>query len=73
MIFLFTNNFVDFDLKEKDKNICMDALLHAADISNPTKPFVVYFQWTEKVLTEFFQQVENFLLFSIFRHFDFFS
>lgn len=43
----------DFDPKTKDKGICMDALLHAADISNPFKPIKNYTQWTERVLNEF--------------------
>jgi 3'5'-cyclic nucleotide phosphodiesterase len=47
----------DFDLKEKDKHACMDQIVHAADISNPIKPFNVYFLWTERVLEEFFDQV----------------
>lgn len=47
----------EFDLKEKDKHACMDQIIHAADISNPIKPFNVYFQWTERVLEEFFDQV----------------
>jgi len=50
----------DFDIKEKDKNMCMDSLLHAADISNPMKSWDVYFQWTERVLTEFWLQVSYF-------------
>ena len=47
----------EFDLKDKDKYACMDQIIHAADISNPIKPFSVYFQWTERVLDEFFDQV----------------
>jgi hypothetical protein len=33
----------EFDLKEKDKNMCMEMVLHASDISNPIKPFEIYF------------------------------
>ncbi len=47
----------DFDMKDKDKNICMEEIIHACDISNPMKPFVVYEQWIERVLTEFWNQV----------------
>lgn len=35
----------------------MDVSLHAADISNPIKPFHIYFMWTERVLEEFWNQV----------------
>lgn len=56
----------DFDLKDKDKNLCMETLLHASDISNPIKPFDICFQWTDRVLQEFWRQVKifgHFLLF----------
>lgn len=49
----------DFDLKKADKNMCMDAILHASDISNPGKPFEICFKWTEKLLEEFFAQVSQ--------------
>jgi hypothetical protein len=35
----------------------MEVLIHAADISNPAKPFRVYEMWTDRVLAEFFAQV----------------
>lgn len=47
----------EIDLKEKDKYSSMDQLIHAADISNPLKPFPVYFQWTERILSEYWNQV----------------
>ena len=47
----------ELDLKDKDKFSSMDSLMHAADISNPLKPFPVYFQWTERILTEYWNQV----------------
>ena len=48
----------DFDLKkDADKNIYMDLIVHAADISNPIKSFAVYSQWIDRVLTEFWNQV----------------
>ena len=44
----------DFDLKENEnKEICMEILIHAADISNPMKPYDIYSQWAERVLEEF--------------------
>ena len=44
---------IDFAPKEGDKGMCMDVLLHAADISNPMKPWDVCFKWTIRVLDEF--------------------
>ena len=43
----------------KDKNEYqnfMNVLIHSADISNPTKPFDIYFQWAELVVKEFYDQ-----------------
>ena len=34
----------------------MDALLHAADVSNPFKPWILSEKWTERVLSEFWSQ-----------------
>ena len=31
-------------------------ILHAADISNPTKPLVIYKEWSQRCVEEFFQQ-----------------
>ena len=36
--------------------VVMTLLLHAADVSNPAKPFALYIHWTQRVLTEFFLQ-----------------
>ena len=46
----------EFDPKGKDKSLCMESLVHAADISNPIKPFDLYFLWTERILEEFWAQ-----------------
>ncbi|CAK87723.1 unnamed protein product (macronuclear) [Paramecium tetraurelia] len=46
----------DFDPGAKDKGICFDTLLHAADISNPFKPMKNYEKWTFRVLGEFWVQ-----------------
>jgi cAMP-specific phosphodiesterase 4/calcium/calmodulin-dependent 3',5'-cyclic nucleotide phosphodiesterase len=43
----------EFDPKDKDKVVCMESLLHAADVSNPFKPFSIYEKWTYRVLAEF--------------------
>uniref|UniRef100_A0A673YS21 Phosphodiesterase n=1 Tax=Salmo trutta TaxID=8032 RepID=A0A673YS21_SALTR len=31
-------------------------MVHCADLSNPTKPLVVYREWTERIMEEFFRQ-----------------
>ena len=45
--------------KRKEKDIhqdYMNLIVHASDISNPTKKFGIYFKWAENVVEEFFQQ-----------------
>ena len=34
----------------------MNLLIHSADISNPTKPFEIYFKWAKLVVNEFYEQ-----------------
>jgi hypothetical protein len=34
----------------------LNILIHAADISNPTKPFHIYSKWADKVMNEFWNQ-----------------
>eukprot|EP01006_Ploeotia_vitrea_P050207 TRINITY_DN67425_c0_g1_i2.p2 TRINITY_DN67425_c0_g1~~TRINITY_DN67425_c0_g1_i2.p2 ORF type:complete len:152 (+),score=2.48 TRINITY_DN67425_c0_g1_i2:1343-1798(+) len=46
----------DFDIKKKDKIMCMDTLVHTADISNPIKIWNPCFNWTTCVMEEFWQQ-----------------
>ena len=72
ILFLFHNFLLlikkEFNLEEKDKSLCMNFLLHAADISNPIKPFPIYFKWTEKILDEFWIQVKKnkkFIIYSL--------
>lgn len=43
----------EFDPVEKDKALCMETILHGADVSNPIKPFKLYEQWAGRVLDEF--------------------
>uniref|UniRef100_A0A8C7HZN0 Phosphodiesterase n=1 Tax=Oncorhynchus kisutch TaxID=8019 RepID=A0A8C7HZN0_ONCKI len=31
-------------------------MVHCADLSNPTKPLIVYREWTERIMEEFFRQ-----------------
>ena len=46
--------------KDKDDNKnyqnYMNLLIHSADISNPTKPFEIYFKWAKLVVNEFYDQ-----------------
>jgi len=43
------------DLKDKNKLNLIKALVHAADISNPTRPFDVANLWSHRIISEFFQ------------------
>lgn len=40
----------------EDKDLCLELLLHAADISNPTKPWNLCRHWAQLVLNEFWLQ-----------------
>ena len=42
--------------KDEDYQKYMNVLIHSSDISNPTKPFNVYFKWAELVVNEFYEQ-----------------
>ena len=37
----------------------MPALLHCADVCNPTKPWGLYEQWTDRIMQEFFDQGDD--------------
>lgn len=51
---------VDFDPKSiGDKDILLNQLIHACDISNPTKPFEIYQLWVDRVFEEFYNQVKQ--------------
>ena len=66
----FHNNYVNFlkdkidDTKKENENKnkkddyqnYMNLLIHSADISNPTKPFEIYFEWAKLVVNEFYEQ-----------------
>jgi hypothetical protein len=66
----FHNNYFGFmkvkidDIKKEGKNNnknddyqnFMNLLVHSADISNPTKPFDIYFKWAKFVVNEFYDQ-----------------
>lgn len=44
----------DYDPITKHKPDIMKALVHAADIGNPARPFDLCKQWAFKILQEFF-------------------
>jgi len=52
------NAFPKEDSKD-DKTLLMSVVMHAADISNPTKSTAVYLRWTKSVITEFFNQGDS--------------
>ena len=56
----FMNKCLDLnekkEISDEDKEKYMNLIVHSADISNPTKPFVVYYKWAELVVQEFYQQ-----------------
>jgi hypothetical protein len=39
-----------------NRTMLQEAFIHAADLSNPVKPFYVYTKWVERVTDEFFSQ-----------------
>ena len=47
-------NKEDYDPRGKHKPDIMKALVHAADIGNPCRPFEISKLWAYKVLSEFF-------------------
>jgi hypothetical protein len=44
------------EISDEDKEKYMNLIVHSADISNPTKSFVIYYKWAELVVQEFYQQ-----------------
>jgi len=44
----------DFDPEGKHKPDIMKALVHAADIGNPARPFEICKEWAIKIVSEFF-------------------
>mgnify|MGYP002837278535 CR=1 FL=1 len=45
-------------VERKDTRLLLTMALHAADISNPAKPRLHYFEWTDRVLAEFYNHTE---------------
>ena len=52
----YNSDATDEKKKNDDYQNYMNVLIHSADISNPTKPFEIYFQWAELVVKEFYAQ-----------------
>ena len=52
------SNSLDNDNKKNDEDYqqYMNVLIHSSDISNPTKPFDIYFIWADLVVKEFYDQ-----------------
>jgi len=50
---------LDFNIQvnEKDRGAFLDLAFHAADISNPIKPFHIYKSWVSVLFTEYWAQV----------------
>jgi hypothetical protein len=46
----------DFNPEGADKQLMLNQLIHAADISNPIKPLDIYKQWVIRVFQEFYNQ-----------------
>ena len=46
----------NFDASGINKDFVLAQLIHASDISNPTKPFEIYSKWVDRILEEFFNQ-----------------
>ena len=49
------DNLNEVSKNERQQNF-MDLIIHACDISNPTKPFEIYNIWANKVMNEFYLQ-----------------
>jgi 3',5'-cyclic-nucleotide phosphodiesterase len=43
-----------FNPVNEDKQLCLNTLIHLADISNSTKTFEIYKEWVDSLFKEFF-------------------
>jgi cAMP-specific phosphodiesterase 4 len=50
-----------FDPSGEDKFICMNSIIHFADISNSSKSFNLAKEWVTRLFEEFFYQVSFFV------------
>lgn len=46
----------DFDPADSDKSLCMETLVHFADISASAKDWEICYKWTNLLFVEFFGQ-----------------
>jgi hypothetical protein len=46
---------VDFEINNKDKDIVMENIIHASDISNPIRSFEISSLWADRIMNEFWQ------------------
>ena len=46
----------DFEPSGKDKKLILSVIIHLADISNPTKPWRLWYKWIDLLFLEFFKQ-----------------
>lgn len=46
----------DFDPEKNDKQLLLNQVIHACDISNPIKPINLYKEWVSRLFIEFYQQ-----------------
>ena len=46
----------DFEPGGKDKKLILSVIIHLADISNPTKPWRLWYKWIDLLFLEFFKQ-----------------
>jgi len=53
---LFTLIGLDFEIEGKDKKLFLGSILHSSDESNPIRLWKICFQWTTKVMAEFWAQ-----------------
>ena len=51
-----TENNNNNKASDEDYQQYMNVLIHSSDISNPTKPFDIYFKWADLVVKEFYEQ-----------------
>jgi hypothetical protein len=52
----FKSMFTSRKIEESNKSHLLDMLMHAADISNPSRPWKLCQKWADLVLQEFFNQ-----------------
>jgi hypothetical protein len=41
---------------EEGRGLCMDMMMHTCDVSNPSRPWALAYQWADRVMSEFYLQ-----------------